>query len=257
MQNSRKLVRLIAFISIIFTLVVLISAMDGQAQETVSARKFEFGVFAQGGFPPNYKIYFTNETLTEKLQIYSAGIEVGMLTRRLIGPGLLKGQGEALMEVVPFWLARYPPQNQTFTISGGGTTITKTAYWSGEIIPGASVTPFLLRWNFDEHAHQKVVPWVQLGGGLLWTNHEFPLYLPLPARLTSLHRSVPESTSSLIQIAASIWASSSYTSQTPVLVTTILQFTTHSTSAEAIPGGSDFTGISKVNPSDTFCLDWA
>jgi hypothetical protein len=176
MQNSRKLVRLIAFMSIIFTFVVLIAAVDGQAQENVSTRKFEFGAFAQGGFPPNYKIYFTNETLTEKLQIYSAGIEVGMLTRRLIGPGLLKGQGEALMEVVPFWLARYPPQNQTFTISGGGTTITKTAYWSGENIPGASVTPFLLRWNFDEHAHQKVVPWVQLGGGLLWTNHEFPLY---------------------------------------------------------------------------------
>jgi hypothetical protein len=37
------------------------------------------------------------------------------------------------------------------------------------------VTPFLLRWNFNESERQWTVPWVQLGGGLLWTDQKFPL----------------------------------------------------------------------------------
>jgi hypothetical protein len=46
--------------------------------------------------------------------------------------------------------------------------------WSGQNIHGASVTPFLLRWNFSQRDSAKFVPWAQLGGGLLWTDHKFP-----------------------------------------------------------------------------------
>jgi len=38
-----------------------------------------------------------------------------------------------------------------------------------------SITPFLLRWNFSQRDSARVVPWAQLGGGLLWTNHKFPV----------------------------------------------------------------------------------
>lgn len=80
------------------------------------------------------------------------------------------------MEVMPFWLARYPPQTLTQTLFAGlPGAMTYTGYWQGENIPGASVTPFLLRWNFSQSDSQRVGPWLQLGGGLLWTSQKFPL----------------------------------------------------------------------------------
>jgi hypothetical protein len=72
---------------------------------------------------------------------------------------------------MPFWLAKYPPQTQTEYF---GTMPIMTSHWTGQDFHGASVTPFLLRWNFSQRDSARFVPWVQFGGGLLWTNHKFP-----------------------------------------------------------------------------------
>jgi hypothetical protein len=143
----------------------------------VSSRPWQWGVFVQGGFPPaykittyeyaNYRVYFDL-----KLQLFSAGLEAGKQTRRFEGPRPLRGRGEAMLEIVPFWMARYP--SQTITLLGTAGTIAPTQHFDGESFHGASVTPFLLRWNFSQRDSARVVPWAQLGGGLLWTNHKFP-----------------------------------------------------------------------------------
>lgn len=77
-----------------------------------------------------------------------------------------------MLEIIPFWLARYPPQTQVLHFRGSNQT--ESSHWNGEDFHGASVTPFLLRWNFSQRDSARVVPWAQLGGGLLWTNHKFP-----------------------------------------------------------------------------------
>lgn len=134
----------------------------------------------QGGFPPDYRINTYRQPdlyLNAKLQFFSAGFEVGKQTRRFEGPMPLRGRGEALLEVMPFWLARYPSQSiAQFEANGGPGPITVPYRWNGDNFHGASITPFLLRWNFSQRDSSRVVPWIQLGGGLLWTNHKFPLY---------------------------------------------------------------------------------
>jgi hypothetical protein len=148
-----------------------------QGEAELSTRPWQWGVFMQGGFPPKYHITtyaYSNDRVNFdlKLQLFSAGLEVGKQTRRFDGPRPLRGRGEAMLEVMPFWLGRYP--TQTITINGTADKIAPVMYFNGEDFHGASITPFLLRWNFSQRDSARIVPWAQLGGGLLWTNHKFP-----------------------------------------------------------------------------------
>ena len=153
-----------------------------QGESGLSKHPWQYGVFVQGGFPPDYRIITVQQPnfkvyLNAELQLYSAGFEAGKQTRRFEGPMPLRGRGEAMLEVMPFWLARYPSQSiAQFVANEGPTPVTVPYQWNGDDVHGASITPFLLRWNFSPRDSARVVPWVQLGGGLLWTNHKFPLY---------------------------------------------------------------------------------
>lgn len=139
----------------------------------LSKRPWQYGVFVQSGFAPNYKNDGGFLHWTEQLQLFSAGVEIGKQTHRVEGPRLLRGRGEALLEVMPYWLARFPKQNLTYYLPDNA--VVDSGIWNGEDFHGASVTPFLLRWNFSQRDSARVVPWTQFGGGLLWTNHKFPL----------------------------------------------------------------------------------
>jgi lipid A 3-O-deacylase len=139
------------------------------------SRPWQVGFFAQGGFPPAYKSYIdSNFYLKPGLQLYSAGLEFGKETRWRDGPRLLRGRGEAMLEVIPFWLARYPRSELVFYQVGGPVETIPGLSLPARNFSGASVTPFLLRWNFSDRKPGRIVPWAQLGGGLLWTNHKFP-----------------------------------------------------------------------------------
>ena len=54
------------------------------------------------------------------------------------------------------------------------STTASTGYFGPINMYGASVTPLLYRWNFQRHPGSRNLPWAQVGGGLLWTNHKFP-----------------------------------------------------------------------------------
>jgi lipid A 3-O-deacylase len=151
-----------------------------QGESGLSKHPWQIGLFVQGGFPPSSRINtqidpYHADYMDIKLQLFSAGFEAGKQTRRFEGPMPLRGRGEAMLEVMPFWLARYP--SQTIAIyNNSGQLLTAPFPWNGHDIHGASITPFLLRWNFSQRDSARIVPWAQFGGGLLWTNHQFPLH---------------------------------------------------------------------------------
>jgi hypothetical protein len=150
-----------------------------QGEVGLCLRPWQWGGFVQYGFPPSYKEFITPNTSNPfrfdlRLQLFGAGIEAGKQTRRFEGARPLRGRGELMLEIIPFWLARYPPQTITWLGPNSSKAPLPSGHWNGENFHGASVTPLLLRWNFSQRDSARVVPWVQLGGGLLWTNHKFP-----------------------------------------------------------------------------------
>jgi lipid A 3-O-deacylase len=150
------------------------TTQPSQGKSGLSKHPWQVGVFMQGGFPRTYEVPFSSsQTMNVQLGLISAGIEAGKQTRRLDGPKPLRGRGEAMLEIMPFWMAHYP--NQTITITPANQVIPFSMASSS--FHGASVTPFLLRWNFSQRDSARIVPWAQLGCGLLWTNHKFPIVI--------------------------------------------------------------------------------
>ncbi len=134
-------------------------------------RTWQFGGFVMGGFPPYYEVHTNPYHYREEAQFYSAAFEAGRMITALHGNGFLRGRGEAVVEVIPFWIERRPAQEVTLYSSSnppfpGGL--------SAFITHGVSVTPLLFRWNFMKRESVWSVPFFQLGSGLLWTSQSFP-----------------------------------------------------------------------------------
>jgi hypothetical protein len=139
-------------------------------------RKWQIGAFIQGGFVPRYVYtsYFIH--INQKLEFYSVGLEIGRQMRRAVRLGFLTGKGEALVEIQPLWIARYPQQTDlAYYYETPSHEVFFTSAPFSETIYGGSITPILLRWNFERSDAAKWVPWLQLGGGILRTNEDFPL----------------------------------------------------------------------------------
>lgn len=121
-------------------------------------------------------MHYPYTTRAVELNFFNAGAQIGRMLTAPRGPAFLRGRGEALLEITPFWLADYPSQADRlcFVSSVNGGQCGNIDFGPYRRY-GASVTPFLLRWNFMKSERSRLVPWAQLGGGLLWTNHKFPL----------------------------------------------------------------------------------
>jgi lipid A 3-O-deacylase len=82
--------------------------------------------------------------------VFNLGARYGWILTNPHGPGFLRGRFEYAVDVVPLFLV---------------VQRTNTAY-------GWGVNPFALKWNFA--AHGSVVPYLDLGGGTLFTNVKVP-----------------------------------------------------------------------------------
>ena len=82
--------------------------------------------------------------------VFNIGARYGWILTDAHGPGFLRGRFEYAVDIVPLFLVM-----QT----------TNTAY-------GFGVNPFALKWNFA--AHGSAVPYVDIGGGILFTNVKVP-----------------------------------------------------------------------------------
>jgi lipid A 3-O-deacylase len=145
---------------------------DGDFVSHVMRRDpWDLGVFIGGGFGTS------GETSDHFL---NAGARIGKVLTDAAGPGILRGQFEYAIELMPYWQVftpkeTYPLGPQLPSVTTGGT------------YTGLSMTPAILRWNLVRW--QRVMPWLQGGGGLIWTNHKFP---PNGSRGTSVWNFEPQ-----------------------------------------------------------------
>jgi len=87
---------------------------------------------------------------TRHTGVFSAGLRYGWILTGAHGPSFLRGNFEYVVDAVPIYLV-FQPAN--------------TAY-------GLSLNPLGLKWDFVPHG--SIVPYFELGGGVLFTNHEVP-----------------------------------------------------------------------------------
>lgn len=83
-------------------------------------------------------------------RLFNVGLRYGWVLTEPHGPGFLKGSFEYAVDAVPLFLV-FQPAN--------------TAY-------GIGLSPFALKWNFAPRGSW--VPYFELGGGTLFTNHDVP-----------------------------------------------------------------------------------
>ena len=86
---------------------------------------------------------------TSDTGVWNLGVRYGWVLTDAVGPGPLRGRFEYAVDVVPVFLL---------------TQRTNTAY-------GIGLDPFALKWNF---ARRSVTPYVEVGGGTLFTNTQVP-----------------------------------------------------------------------------------
>jgi len=113
-----------------------------RAQQGPEAGGHELQLWTSGGYGV--------KGIEQHTGLWSAGARYGWILTGPHGPGLLRGQLEYAVDLVPIF-ALHQRLN--------------TAY-------GAAVNPLDLKWDFDSHG--RFVPYVELSGGTLFTNNQIP-----------------------------------------------------------------------------------
>ena len=124
------------------SLAVFLLAPAGRAQAGPQQGGHEWQVWTGGG-------HGTNGTQSSDA-VWNLGGRFGLVFTDPHGPGFLRGRLEYAVDVVPAFLV---------------SQRTGTAY-------GAGVNPFAFKWILD--THRSVAPYVELGGGTLFTNVKTP-----------------------------------------------------------------------------------
>ena len=87
---------------------------------------------------------------TKNTGVWNAGLRYGWILTRPHGPGFLKGRFEYAVDAIPVFLV-FQPANTSY---------------------GAGFNPIDLKWNFATRS--SVVPYLEIDGGTLFTNHTVP-----------------------------------------------------------------------------------
>lgn len=113
-----------------------------QAQADPEAAAHELQFWTGGGHGLNGS--------TSDTGVWNAGFRYGWILTEPVGPGFLRGRFEYAVDAIPIFLV----------VQRNGA-----AY-------GVGLDPFALKWNFT--ARRKVVPYLEIGGGTLFTNTQVP-----------------------------------------------------------------------------------
>jgi lipid A 3-O-deacylase len=172
-------------------LLVLALTSQGYAQANAATPPptakgaWEYGPFVNGGIGTSDRSDIT---------FFWIGVHAGKVLTPPAGPGILKGQLEYAVEVMPLWQSYTPaPHLEDVIYVANGGTYHESVPVSGGTFTGVSVTPIILRWNFK--GTQKVVPFMQGAGGVIWTNHKYPPDFQVPQGLpggTSVFNFTPQ-----------------------------------------------------------------
>jgi hypothetical protein len=123
-------------------LAVLVYVPVARAQAGPEGGGSEIQVWTGGGHGTN--------GIASHTGLWNAGFRYGLVLTDAHGPGFLRGRLEYALDAVPVFVV-FQKSN--------------TAY-------GAGLNPFAFKWNFD--THRKAVPYLEIGGGTLFTNNKVP-----------------------------------------------------------------------------------
>jgi lipid A 3-O-deacylase len=131
------------------------------------AKSWEYGPFVNWG---------TGIGDRSDFKFFWAGLQAGKPLTPVLHAGILSGQFEYGVNIVPFWQAYTPAAHEgSFSYPGG--------YYlgpeGGGAYTGVNLTPVILRWNFLTSS-RRFQPWFQGAGGLIYTTHKFPPDLLVP-----------------------------------------------------------------------------
>lgn len=125
-----------------FLVLLFFCGMASAQSAPLSGKPWDFGLWAGGGL--------SVPGGTEDTQVFNVGARVGkVLTGEHLG-GFLRGQFEWSGDLMPLYYVVQPAKN---------------AY-------GAAFNPVNLKWNFT--SSPKIIPYLELGGGVLFTSTEVP-----------------------------------------------------------------------------------
>jgi lipid A 3-O-deacylase len=137
-----------------------------------NARLWEMGPFAYWGVGIGNRSQY---------KFFAPGFQIGKPVTPVLHAGILSGQFELAGNIQPLWQAYTPgPHNQLFQcIEPGGTTFPCELPVGGGTFTGFSITPVIFRWNFLTHS-ERLQPWFQGAGGLIYTTHKYPPDVLMP-----------------------------------------------------------------------------
>ena len=128
--------------AVVVTLCSIFLACGAQAQSGPENGGHEVQVWTGGGHGLNGSSSDTG--------VWNLGVRYGWVLTDAIGPGPLRGRFEYAVDVIPAFVL---------------TQSINTAY-------GLGLDPFALKWNFA--SHRSVTPYIELGGGVLFSNTKVP-----------------------------------------------------------------------------------
>ncbi len=135
------------------TLAAFAGAQSNNPLTTAGGRELQ--VWAAGGHGTNGRFQDTS--------VGNLGLRYGWVLSNPHLPGFLRGSFEYAVDVVPVFILRQP--TPASSIPAGTNDGTGTAF-------GAGVNPLNLKWNFVTRGSW--TPFVELGGGTLFTNDNVP-----------------------------------------------------------------------------------
>jgi lipid A 3-O-deacylase len=130
--------------AIIFVLAFCSINVQGQSRP-LENYPWDFGFWAGGGF--------SVPGGTKDTQAINAGVRLGKVLTEDHGGGFVRGNFEWSADLMPVYYVWQPAPAKNAC--------------------GEGVNPLNLKWNFTKSA--RVVPFFELGGGVLFTNHEVPV----------------------------------------------------------------------------------
>jgi len=129
-------------LALVFLVVIISVPSIGWTQQGPEGGGHEIQVWTGGGS--------TVPGGTKDTGIWNLGLRYGWVLTEAHGPGILKGRFEYALDAIPTFLV-FQPAN--------------TAY-------GVGLDPLGLKWNFSSHG--RISPYLELTGGVLFTNHDTP-----------------------------------------------------------------------------------
>jgi lipid A 3-O-deacylase len=126
-------------------LILVATLASAQDSKPLDGQPWDFGIWASGGF--------SVPGGTKDTHVADAGVRLGKVLTGDHGGGLLRGNFEWSADLLPVYYIWQPAP-------------ALNAYAAG-------FNPVNLKWNFTHCAH--TVPYLELGGGVLFSNHAVPL----------------------------------------------------------------------------------